>query len=80
MKAIKITKENKTQLTDQYSLDEGFLDYASGLYLVAGFGDSTYEGLLTPASFTERYSVIRKLDNGFYEIIPKAVLAPEFSG
>ncbi len=79
MKAVKITKENKTRLTDQYQLDEGFLEYASGLYLVAGFGDSTYEGLLTPAAFDARYVAVRVLDNGFYEIRPRD-MSPLFSG
>jgi hypothetical protein len=71
MKAIRITKENKAQLTNQYEMDEGFLDLSSGLYLVAGFGDHAIEGLLTKAIFDTLYTTGSKLRNGFFEVAKK---------
>lgn len=71
MKAIRITKENRNAVTDQFGLDSGYLDYSSGLYLVAKFGHTMHEGLLTKKSFAEKYDETGKtLDNGFVEIVP----------
>lgn len=79
MKAIRITKENRNAVTDQFGLDSGFLDYSSGLYLVARFGHSMHEGLLTKKGFAERYTITGELANGFVEIVPKD-MTPAFSG
>jgi len=73
MKAIKITKGNKAELTATYELSEGFLDYSSGLFLVAGFGNKQYEGLFTPAAFSVLFTRTGKeLKNGFFEVEKKS--------
>ena len=73
MKAIKVTKENKTRLETQYSLDQGFLEFSSGLYLVANFGDhAIYEGLFTKTAYETRFvETGKKLNNGYVEVLPK---------
>ena len=81
MKAIRINKDNKQKLEEQYTMDEGTLELSSGLYLVAGFGDKQYEGLLTKAALEDRFWVTgRPLDNGYFEVFPKPVTTnPLFS-
>ena len=71
MKAVRVTKDNKSRLEAQYQLDEGFLEFSSGLLLIADFGSETYHSLLTPSFFNTRYKVIKNLENGYVEIIPK---------
>lgn len=73
MKAIRISKENRNAVADQFGLDSGYLDYSSGLYLVAKFGHTMHEGLLTKKLFNEKYTETGKtLANGYIEIVPKA--------
>lgn len=82
MKAIRITKENKASLEAQYNMSEGDLDLSSGLYLVAGDGNSMTEGLLTKAVLENRYlRTGKQLNNGYFEVLPKSSLpaAPIFS-
>lgn len=73
MKAIKITSENKTKLEQQFHLDEGFLEFCSGLYVVAGFGDETlYEGIFTKSGYEARFTETgKKLNNGYVEVVAK---------
>lgn len=71
MKAIRITKENKNKLEAQFQIDEGFLEYSSGLLLIADFGAETYHSILTPGAFNERYKVVKNLENGYVEIVVK---------
>lgn len=73
MKAVKVDETNKGNLELQFNMDDGYLDDAAGLYLVADFGeDAVYHGLLTAKglerSFTETG---KKLQNGFFEIARK---------
>ena len=76
MKAIRITKENHNAITNQFGLDSGYLDYSSGLWVVAKFGHTMHEGLLTKKNFAELYTETGKiLDNGYVEIVPKAPAA-----
>lgn len=82
MKAIMITKENKHALEVQYEMDEGDLELCSGLYLVAGDGNRQTEGLLTKAALDLNYfRTGRTLNNGYFEVFPKAGLptTPIFS-
>ena len=72
MKAIKITKDNKASLESTYQMSEGSLEYSSGLYLVAGFGNTMYEGLLTTSALTEKFLITgTKLANDFFEVAKK---------
>lgn len=69
MKAILVTKKNREMLTERYKLDDGFLEFSSGLYLVANFGGTMYEGLFTRAAFQARFvETGKKLLNGFVEV------------
>jgi hypothetical protein len=73
MKAIRVTKENKNKLEAQFEMDEDYLELSSGLYLVAGDGNSQIEGLLKPSQLTEHYfRTGRKLANEWFELMPKA--------
>jgi hypothetical protein len=72
LKAVKITKNNKQELEAQYSMSEDFLEYSSGLYLVAGFGDTQHLGILTRTGLHGLYDVTgNELANGFFEVIKK---------
>lgn len=71
MKAVRITKDNKSKLEAQFQTDEGFLEYSSGMLLIADFGAETYHSILTPAAFNERYKAVKNLENGYLEIVPK---------
>ncbi len=72
LKAVKITKNNKPELEAQYSMSEDFLEYSSGLYLVAGFGDTQYHGILTRVGLHAQFNVTgNELANGFFEITKK---------
>lgn len=68
-KAIKVTKENKEQLTSQFNLEEDEIDEYIGLYMVVGFGDHMIEGYLTKDELTVEYvETGDKLENGFFEV------------
>jgi len=71
MKAVKITKDNKSKLEAQYQMDKGFLDLSSGLLLIADFGAENYHSILTPKAFNDRYKVIKNLENDYVEITTK---------
>lgn len=70
MKAIVVTKDNKEQLTMQYNLDDGYLDDAAGLTLVAGFAEeAVYHGLFTKTALHASFTVTGKeLNNGYFEV------------
>lgn len=72
LKAVKITKNNKQELEAQFSLSEDYLEYSSGLYLVAGFGDTQHTAILTRTGLHSLYNVTgNELLNGFFEINKK---------
>jgi hypothetical protein len=73
-KAVKVTKENKNHLVDQYNLDEDYLDDMLGMWLVADFGESeAIHGLLLDKGFNELFEVTdAKLANGYVEIKRKS--------
>lgn len=75
MKAVRITSDNKQKLEDRYKMSAGTLDLASGLYLVAGFGDTQYEGLLTKSALITKFFMTGvKLDKdgiAFIEVVKK---------
>jgi hypothetical protein len=71
LKAVKIDKQNKATLESQYNMDRGFLEYSSGLYLLAEFGATQYLGIFTKVGLETRYVVGKKLDNGFFEVEKK---------
>jgi len=73
MKAIKVTKDNKSRLEMQYGLDTDYLEFSSGLYLVSNFGeDAIYEGLFTKANYEARFTETgNKLNNDYVEVTPK---------
>jgi hypothetical protein len=71
MKFIRINKTNKGKLEQQYNLEPGYLELSSGMLLTADFGGERYHSILTPAAFAAMYKVVKKLDNGYYEIVPK---------
>lgn len=72
LKAIRITKENKQNLESQYNMPEDFLEYSSGLYLLAEFGDTQYKALLTKGAINLNYDFGKPLQNGFVEVTRKA--------
>jgi len=69
-KAVKVTKENKNHLVDQYNLDEDYLDDMIGMWLVADFGESeAIHGLLMDKGLNELFDITdAKLDNGYVEV------------
>lgn len=73
MKAIRVDKDNKARLENQFQLDENFLEFSSGLFLVSGFGENAmYEGLFTKVGYTSRFEETGKqLNNGFVEVVKK---------
>jgi len=72
MKAIRITKDNKAKLEAQFHMDQGELELSSGMYLVAGDGNSQYEGVLKPAALSDKYfRTGKKLANDWIELMPK---------
>lgn len=50
---------------------EDFLEFSSGLYVVAEFGDTQYQSILTKASLERNYIVGKELSNGFIELEKK---------
>lgn len=68
LKAVKITKDNKSTLESQYGMSEDFLEYSSGLYLIAGFGNTQYEALLTKTALEANFIRGAVLRNGFFEL------------
>lgn len=74
LKAIRINNTNKRNLEAQYSMAEGFLSLSSGLYLVAGFGDTQYKSILTKTGLEANYEIGKPLLNDFFEITRKSSL------
>lgn len=82
MKAIRIKKDNKRELEDRYQMSADTLEFSAGLYLIAGFGDVQYEGLLTKQELLDKFfSTGKKLDNDFFEVVKKSnyIAGPIFS-
>lgn len=71
LKAIRIDNSNKQTLEAQYSMSRDFLEYSSGLYLIAEFGDTQYKGILTKTGLDLNYVIGKDLKNGFFEVIKK---------
>lgn len=71
LKAIRINNNNKRNLEAQYSMAAGFLSLSSGLFLVAGFGDTQYKSILTKTGLEANYEVGKPLQNDFFEITRK---------
>lgn len=75
LKAVKITKNNKQELEAQYQMPEDVLEYSSGLYLVAGFGDTQHQGILTRTGLHDQFDITgNELLNGFFEITKKVTV------
>jgi hypothetical protein len=72
LKAIRINKNNKRDLEAQYSMAQDFLELSSGLYLIAGFGDTQYKAILTKTGLEANYVTGKELQNGYFEITRKA--------
>lgn len=87
-KAIKITEENKLQLSAQFDLTEDELDEEYGvnvgLWLVADFGASRPDGYLSEDKFQAAFDIVpeddMKLQNGFVAIVDKGTYAPILGG
>jgi hypothetical protein len=71
MKAIKITKDNKSKLEAQYNMEQGYLELSSGLYVVAGFGDRLFE-ILSKSQLDTYYMTGNKIENDYVEVHPIA--------
>jgi hypothetical protein len=70
MKAIRITKDNKKKLEQDYDMDPGELELNSGMWLVTDFGSKQYS-ILTPARFAIYYDNIKGIGNGYVQVTPK---------
>lgn len=70
-KAIRITKDNKSSLEGQYNMAKDFLEFSSGLYVVAEFGDRQYQYILTKAGLEKNFIIGKELKNGFFELETK---------
>lgn len=72
-KAIKITKDNKRTLEAQFGMAHDYLEFSSGLFVVAGFGDSQYHAILTKAGLEANFIRGKELLNGFFELEKKPI-------
>jgi len=73
-KAIRINKTNKKSLESQFGMSDDFLEFSSGLYIIAEFGDQQYHSILTNAGLEANYTRTgRQLANGFFELDKKPV-------
>lgn len=70
-KAIKINKNNKKELEAKYGMSDDYLEYSSGLYLVAEFAATQYHAVLTKTGLEANFTRGKDLDNGFFEIAMK---------
>lgn len=70
-KAVKITEDNKDNITAQYKMDPGSLDDMVGLFLVADFGaEAVTYGYLTQKGLDNSFRTPGiNLQNGFFEVI-----------
>lgn len=72
MKAIRITKDNKARLEQDYGMDKGELDISGGMYLLSEFGKDKAHFFLTPARFKMLYDEKSPLKNGFTAVALKS--------
>jgi hypothetical protein len=68
MKAIRITKDNKQKLEQDYDMDPGDLDLNSGMWLVTDFGESKANSVVTPARFAMQYDQKGPIKNGYISV------------
>jgi hypothetical protein len=68
MKAIRITKDNKQKLEQDYDMDPGDLDLSSGMWIVADFGESKAHSVVTPARFAMQYDQKGPINNGYISV------------
>lgn len=71
MKAIRITKENKSALEHEYEMDHDYLKISSGMYLVSSFGTVKEFHILSPARFRMMYNTTGEIKHGYLSIEPK---------
>lgn len=72
MKAIRVNKENKARLEQDYEMDKGELDISGGMWLLTEFGKDKAHFFLTPARFKMLYDDKGPLQNGYRAVILKS--------
>jgi len=71
MKAIVITTGNRDMLIGRYNIDNKDEQLPLGYILIADFGnDDTFE-VVTPALFTQTFTKVTDIENGFFSISRK---------
>lgn len=72
MKSIRISNGNKNTLETQYNMEKGYLEYSSGLYLIANMsGTRTVDALLTRGAYQASYFETEPLTDGYMAVSPK---------
>ena len=72
MKSIRITKENKTHLEETHSLEKGYLELSSGLYLISNMsGTRVVDAILTRGAYQASYFETEPLADGYMAVTPR---------
>lgn len=76
LKAVRITKDNRSTLESKYQMAEDTLELDSGMYLIAEFGAAQSRGVITKRTLEDRYARGAALRNDFFAITNKTLVSP----